>query len=520
MRHWLAPLYRLLTLARAYWLPFSLIPAVLTPLLLPLPLLASQRFHHDEALYATWALRISSGQDPWLAQTPVDKPPLFLYILAGVMHGLGNSETAARIPSLVASALMVLFTFGIGRQLYSNGTGVLAAWLVALSPFTLLFAPTAFTDPLLVALVLAAGLAAAHQQAGLAGICSGLAIATKQQGLFFIPLPLLLLLLTPSQENNPAPSLNSALQLSPPYKPPYALRFTNYVLPLLLTLLPAFLWDYSRNQPSGFLEQSLANYGGLGAATANFGERWSGFLELLWYSTASPILNLTFLIGCPPLLAYGVWRRWQGVYVFDWLFFLFSLLFLLLHAFFSFQVWDRYLLGLIPLLGLLLARTLLFPWSLFSRPLSRYLPAPLLKGIICLGLILFLGFNLAHPVQDAINGRYPLGSNSQAISGIDQIVAYLRGHVGANHTLYHRWLGAHWRFYLWGYPYDLQYWATPTGLAAKAQPGHLIAFPTWQSDTEARLALFERGLLLHELTRAYSSGGAPSIVLYEIRARN
>jgi hypothetical protein len=152
--------------------------------------------------------------------------------------------------------------------------------------------------------------------------------------------------------------------------------------------------------------------------------------------------------------------------------------------------------------------------------LSQYLPVPLLRGAGALGLILFLVFNLAQPVQDAINGRYPLGSNSRALAGIEQIVAYLQGHVGANHTLYHHWLGTHWRFYLWGYPYDLQYWETLADLATKAQPGHLIAFPTWQSDTEVRLALFQQGLVLHELVRAYSPGGAPSIILYEIRARN
>jgi hypothetical protein len=101
--------------------------------------------------------------------------------------------------------------------------------------------------------------------------------------------------------------------------------------------------------------------------------------------------------------------------------------------------------------------------------------------------------------------------------GIEQIVTYLQGHVGADTTLYHRWLGTHWRFYLWEYPYDLQYWTEPAELAIKAQPGQLITFPAWRSETEVRLALAKTGLTLRELHRVYNSAGVPSIILYEIQ---
>ena len=137
--------------------------------LLPLNLLATQRFHHDEALYATWALEIASGHNPWLVHVPIDKPPLYLYTLAGALGLLGASETAARLPSLLATIITVGLTFGLGRQLYGSTTGLLAAWLVALSPFTILFAPTALTDPLLVMLVLSACLVAVYARPGWTG---------------------------------------------------------------------------------------------------------------------------------------------------------------------------------------------------------------------------------------------------------------------------------------------------------------------------------------------------------------
>ncbi len=537
---------------RQHWQRILLSLAMASAVLLPTNLLASQRFHHDEALYATWAWQITTGADPWLAHTPVDKPPLFLYTLAGVINLLGPTEAAARVPSLLATAISVLLTFGLGRKLYGEAVGLVAAWLMALSPFTLLFAPTAFTDPLLVALVLAACLAAMHHRPVWAGVLTGLAVATKQQGVFFTPLVLALLI--------------------------YDLRLTYHVsrityhvprlmLGLLFTLLPVLIWDFMRSDVPDFLTYSLSNYGGLSGDAGSFGERWGGFVGLLYYGTASPVLNGIFGVGLSLLLLYNLTgdRRPKTGGPFqpsnlptfnlptfqppspaqtDWTFTSFILLFLLGHALFSFQVWDRYLLGLIPLLALLLARILWLPCSVLTRTAGFYhrdaeavrsLPVgqrvfqfnflwvsvplwfnKLFGSLYGLALALLLVVTLAQPVQDAVNGRYPLGSHSQALSGIEQIVAYLQGHAGANHTLYHRWLGTHWRFYLWGYPYDLQYWASSQELAAKAKPGHLIAFPSWQSDTEARLALAGVGLELKELTRAYHPAGYPAVVLYEI----
>lgn len=537
--------------------------ALLAAILLPLNLLTSQPLHHDEALYATWALQVVSGRDPWLAQTPVDKPPLFPYVLAGFMKLLGVSPTITRLPSLLATVAGVGLTFLLGRKLYGAGAGLLAAWLTALSPFTILFAPTAFTDPLLATLVLAGCLAAVYGRAGWAGVCLGLAIATKQQGVFFVPLALLMInrqgstikgqptpaSLRPSNRTDGRvllqpdafhatvhqaragliPRLISSLPHGVPFRP--SLYF---FLALGLTLLPVLIWDLSRSQTNEFLKQSLVNYGGLSGDIASFSRRWWGFMDLLQYGTASPVLNLIFLAGLPLLLLYDLWWPSDGkkspiipparlsiLHVpVDWILALFTLLFVLGHALFSFQVWDRYLLGLIPFLALLLARILLLPWRAakdlwLNRQPERLRPAGLGMGLV---LAVVLALAMAGPVQDTVNGRYPLGSHSQALQGIEQIVAYLQGQAGANHTLYHRWLGTHWRFYLWGYPYDLQYWGSPEELAAKAQPGHLIAIPAWRSDTEARLALAAAGLTMQELSRAYHPAGYPSIILYRIEA--
>jgi Gpi18-like mannosyltransferase len=509
-----------------FWLSIGIGLAMLVAVLLPLNLLATQRFHHDEALYATWALEIASGENPTLYQIPVDKPPLFLYTVAGSLWLLGNTETAARLPSLLATILAVGLTFCLGQKLYNNATGLVAAWLVALSPFTILFAPTAFTDPMLVMLVLAACVAAAYGRAGWAGIFLGLAIATKQQAIFFVPLVTALLI--PKVRGWDAGVGGQHITTTRHAPHPTAHTFLNFFLAIFLTLLPILLWDILRNQSPGFWQLSLINYGGLNNTIGQFGERWREFVNLLTYTTASPILNIIFIAGLPLLLGYGMISQRSNVPTFqrtniyhDWIFTLFVLGFLLVHTWFSFQVWDRYLLGLVPFLALLLARVLILPWIVLKQfwlnQHSRFLPV---AGLIYnLALVLLLASTLARPVQDAINGRYPLGSHSQALSGIEQIVAYLQGHADADTTLYHRWLGMHWRFYLWDYPYDLQYWSSPDELASHVNPGHLIAFPSWHSDTEARFALAEAGFDLHELARGYTPLGNPSVVLYQIVAK-
>ena len=490
-----------------------------TAMLPPLNLLSLQPFHHDEALYATWGLTISSGIDPWLTDTPIDKPPLFLYLVAGAMHLLGASETAARIPSLMATGLTILLTFLLGCRLYSCAVGLLAAWLMALSPFVLSFAPTAFTDPLLVMWVLTACLAAGYGRPGWAGVSLGLAIATKQQGLFFAPLVIGLLALETGEQQQKSGARSGWSG---------AIRFA---LALIITLLPALVWDAARNQPSGFLESSFNNYGGLSFDLAGVGERWLGFADLLRYATNAPLLNLIFLGGLPLLLTVGWWLDRRSVAI-DGLLVLFLLGFLLLHTLFSFQMWDRYLLGLMPLLALLLARILWLPPTIYDlritiydlqKPVPQYRPFTIHNSQLAIrnflwggAITLLLVVTLAAPVNDAINGRYPLGSNSNALRGIEQVSHYLRGNFGADTTLHHRWLGTHWRFYLWTFPYDLQHWDSPEALAAKAGAGHLIAFPAHRSSTEARIALYRAGLALQELTRAHAPNGDPTIILYQI----
>jgi len=477
--------------------------AMAVTLLAALGPLASNRFHRDEAIYSSWGLDIASGRDLLVSGSPVDKPPLFLYLQALSFLLFGPTEVAARLPSLVAGVISVPLIYGLGRSLYGRGVGLLAAWLLAVSPFAILFAPTAFTDPVMVALVLAGCLAAVRGRWGWAGVALGLATITKQQGAFFVPLAVGLGQVANGKRQMAISDLRSPI--------------VSFAVAFLAVSALAVGWDVARARRPGFLMQSLVSYGGLSLSPVMVWDRLLGFLELLQYGTGSTVLNGILLAGLPLLwIADGLEIR-EGPHSWaDLVLPSFVLFFVAGHALVAFQVWDRYLLGLVPPLVLILARILTLPWRLLKRsPIANSPTANLLCLLLVLGVLSFT----FRPLRDAAASRFPIGGDHGAYQGIEQVAAYFQT-VPADTTLYHRWLGWHWRFYLWGSPYDFRAWTSPDDLAAQAaaRPGarRYVVFPSWHSPTETRLALSQAGLRLREVYRAFREDGSVSFIVYRI----
>jgi 4-amino-4-deoxy-L-arabinose transferase-like glycosyltransferase len=485
--------------------------------LAPLPPLAGNRFHHDEAVYSAWALDVASGRDIMVSGSPVDKPPLFIYLQALSFLLFGATEAAARLPSLAAHGVSALLMYRLATRLYGRGAGWLAAFLWVASPFAILFAATAFTDSLMVMGVLAACCAAVERRAGWAGVALGLAVMTKQQGILFLPLVAGL-----GWSNTRA-------------------AWKRFALGLGGMVCLALLWDVARGRRPGFLEQSVLSYGAMPVPLEAVWPRLVGFATWLHYATGSPLLNGVCLVGTAGLLlGEGLvwWLRWRAVPTagavirHDLLLGGFLLLFLVGHAGVGFQVWDRYLLGAVALLLVLLARVLVLPWHILRRgwgqasaegdvpaaPPRRRLVSSALS-LAYAGLVLGLLSGTLPAIRDAAASRFPVGGDHGAYDGIDQVAAYFRT-VPENTTLYHRWLGTHWRFYLWGSPYDFRMWRSPEDLAAQAsaRPGarRYIVFPSWRSATEARLALRQRGLVLREVFRTFRRDGSVSFIVYRI----
>ncbi|WP_343425828.1 glycosyltransferase family 39 protein [Candidatus Amarolinea dominans] len=453
----------------------------------------------DEALYAAWALGLAR-HDFWLVGVPVDKPPLFLWLLAAWQQTVGSSVAAMRLLNVALSLLSATLLYALARRLTDRPSAWLTLAVYAASPFAILFAPTLYTDPLLTTTLLAACLAAVQRRWGWLGFCLGLALATKQQALLLLPL---LVCLMPR----------------PLARPPWAAW--RGLLGLILALGPALVWDAHRlaltppGGPPTVWVQSAVSYGGLSLAPLS---AW--LPRLVAWLTPAQVLAPGWasagllLLGVALALRQGWQRRsspssrpWRSPAGPPWELPLlgFVLIYLALQVVVSFQVWDRYLLPLAPLLALYSALALRWLWR-------RGGPIILLIGLLLLSV----------PAWRAAHGGYPVGSDHGAYDGIEEAALVVRQYLPDNPfgVLYHHWLGWHWQYYLDGAQFQRIYYPTPDYLAADAagppQYTRLVVIPAWRQDDALAAALAAQGLRLHWLHSTYRPDGSPSFLIYRI----
>ncbi len=196
-------------------------------------------FREDEATYSYWAL-VFWRQDPLFLHVWPDKPPLFLWLLAGAFRLFGVSEVSARWLNIAISTLTVPLTAAIARRAWGISAGLTAAVVLTLNPFAISFAPTAFTDPLLVLAGMLALCLALRDRAFWAGVWLGAAIMTKQQGLLYIPLAVGGLLLGAGKRGNDSrrddlETGHRALR-----------RWGGFILGAGMVILPIIYWDSLR----------------------------------------------------------------------------------------------------------------------------------------------------------------------------------------------------------------------------------------------------------------------------------
>jgi hypothetical protein len=221
--------------------------------------------------------------------------------------------------------------------------------------------------------------------------------------------------------------------------------------------------------------------------------------------------------------------RSAGFYL---LFILYALSYFLLHWLLAVPVWDRYLLSLMPVMGLLLGRGLaqeraqacpgeeaghntdrFFAWleKGWARPAKS---RPLSGHHLLLCLLLLLSWPTAVAAR---HGHFPIGGRPAADQGATQIAAYLvQAPYGA--VLYDHWFSWQWRYLLFDRRVFVSWFPHPAALVEDlsvfgrdGQPRYL-ALPASAVARPVQRAVVAAGFQLHPVPIKDQSG----ILLYQI----
>jgi len=111
----------------------------------------------DEPRYTRVAVEMRRSGDlvtPTLQGRPwLEKPPLYYWLAAASFSALGETETAARLPSVAAGLLLVGVTALVGARLYGGVAGLHAGFALGTSVLAFAYARAAAMDMLLAATV-------------------------------------------------------------------------------------------------------------------------------------------------------------------------------------------------------------------------------------------------------------------------------------------------------------------------------------------------------------------------------
>jgi 4-amino-4-deoxy-L-arabinose transferase-like glycosyltransferase len=399
------------------------------------------RFHPDEALFSTFA-RNAAVHGDWILYGPLDKSPLSIYAAAVSMHFVGASMTendvidvplrqgefAARLPNAFAGLLTLTVVYALAKRGAPRDPAawLIAALVMAVSPMAVAFSASAFTDFFMLLFGLGSALAAASGRAGWSGLLLALSIASKQQGILFLPL---------------------SLGLSHGEHGGHFLRFAGVFFAGLALLL---WWDWARGQTSIFALASVNNDPGrLVTSPDEWWPRLRQWAEHAWtmfggvWTTVALIIIAIYACFVKDFEPHSTQRTWRGVQskilalFASWrlntlqaILGVFALVYFALHWIGALNIYDRYLLPLVPLIALLAASGM--------TGLVRQKQAFKLPVMVLILAVVLLGVDAAGRVNHA---------NEDDPQGILELAAYLNAKPLGT-IIYDHWLGWQMGYYL------------------------------------------------------------------------
>jgi hypothetical protein len=282
----------------------------------------------------------------------------------------------------------------------------------------------------------------------------------------------------------------------------------------LSPLLALLGWEFSRTGSFSLWQNQISNFGGLRLSWSwEIWDRFWAWLDL-WQTAVSPLIFLLLILAIAWFLLQHLHpeKNLSAPPCFcveksvDRLLLIFILSYGLFHWLWAIPVWDRYLLPLLPLLALVLARA--------YGELLAYLPpaAPISQFR---GALVMLALLLTSASWSARNGRYPLGSAPQADQGAAEIAMALAD-APYGTVLYDHWFSWQWRYHLFDKRVFVSWFPHGEALATD-----LVAFG--QDDSLRYLALPNTAVAQPILRTVQNAGfsltavtHSDQIILYEI----
>jgi len=440
------------------------------------------RFHPDEALFATFARKAAVNGD-WMLHGPLDKPPLSIYAEAISMMLVGArplpngvltldtrmGELAARVPGTLASIVLVSVMYALAKRLYWTNkrarravplpVPIIAAFLMAVSPYALAFSATAFTDGLMLLCMVMALWMASRGQWFWAGLWMALGYACKQQALFYVPL-----VVGVGWNLTPWPPLHVMERGRTA-----SIAIFKFALPIAICFGVLAVWDGARTQETSLWMLAVMNndpgrliYPEQALPRLQIWASYAGHFAGSWWMTA--ILGVIAVVGM--MWRAKNWPQERSTRV-DVILAVYVLGYGVIHWLVALPTHDRYLLPLVPLVILLMARGIetgiksVTQWLKDTR--AQRSSSFVLGIIICIA-----GLSFWPSAWDATEGRIGVGGDRGQHAGIDRLGAYLDSKPLGT-IVYDHWLGWELGYYLgtWS-DKRLTYYPTPDALAADA----------------------------------------------------
>ncbi len=416
-----------------------------------------------------------------------------------------TDEMSARLPDLFASIISVALTYRLALSLWRRKRSVLLSTLMmALSPFGIAFAPTVFADPQLTMWLLASLIAVNSRKWGWGGVLYGLALATKQNAVFFAPMVLGCGLVRCVNRQT--------------HRMEFLQWIGQFVVGASAVVSLLVLWDMNRHVSVDFWTAGIESNNP--HRLIRSAETFSRIKE--WWFSARYLAGNPATTGAivVALLGQGLRdaksARHTDRKTISALFLVTYLVaYLAMCWLVAFPVFDRYLLPILPIMAVLTGRTLDKSLMLIRAATTKQDKVITKVAPILLLAMLFI------PAIFTSSNTITVGGDHGSYDGIDEIALYLHNEPWGT-VLYYDSLGWTLQYYMFDYEIYLAPISSPSAiqddliLFGHGSEHRYLVLPAWQSTSEIIASVTRSGYSAALALETRDRFGQQTFLLYRL----